>query len=124
MAKKTNRIECNMNAKAEGKEVVFQYQEAKGEEWITVAEEAFSLAAVQGMLYEDGEVFVSLAAYGLRAWLADRTSQFRTHGGKAVLEAMRTYYTECLLAGKWKMSRAPGSRTKVDLVSARVGYKF
>ena len=60
--------------------------------------------------FTDGDALRTLAGYGLRAWLADRTSQFRKMGPDAVLQAMDSYYAECLQKGLWSMPRATGGK--------------
>ncbi len=65
-------------------------------------------------VFADGDQLRTLAGYGLRAWLADRTSQFRKMGPAAVLQAMDSYYAECLQKGLWAMPRATGAKRGID----------
>ena len=60
--------------------------------------------------FTDGDELRTLAGYGLRAWLADRTSQFRKLGPQAVLEAMDSYFAECLQKGQWAMKKASAAK--------------
>ncbi len=60
--------------------------------------------------FTDGDAMRTLAGYGMRAWLADRTSQFRKMGPDAVLQAMDSYYADCLQKGLWSMPRATGGK--------------
>ena len=60
--------------------------------------------------FTDGDELRTLAGYGLRAWLADRTSQFRKLGPQAVLEAMDSYFADCLQKGQWAMKKATAAK--------------
>lgn len=60
--------------------------------------------------FSDGDELRTLAGYGLRAWLADRTSQFRKLGPAAVLQAMDSYFAECLQKGQWAMKKAAAAK--------------
>lgn len=61
-------------------------------------------------VFTDGDAMRTLEGYGLRAWLADRTSQFRKIGPDAVLQAMDSYFDECLKKSLWVMPRATGGK--------------
>ena len=96
MAKKEGRKSTQLACDFTGNIVTFKQQTRNADDsWETVKQVEFDCEAVKDLVYENGETFL---AYGVRAWLADRTSQFRTLGEKAVLDAMQDY---------WKMATDP-----------------
>ena len=105
-----NRMTCEMN----GDDVTFSAQtRLHGDApWETLASKTFSYASFSDQ-FPNGE---TIRAYGLRAWLADRTSQFKgTISNAALLDVMENYFNQCLAAGQWNMPRAAGS-PQVDRV--------
>lgn len=117
---KTTRMTCKYNVNA----VQYNHEELREGEWVTVGFKTYSVADVAATVYADGAEMVSLAAYGLRALLADRTSQLRELGPKAVLEGMDGYY-DLLAAGQWKATRkAAGGAKRVDMVLVEVVAKL
>lgn len=112
MAKKTERMTCTYTADA----VVYNAERAEGDNWVVYDSRKYELAAIAGKVYEGPkEEKVTLAAYGLRALLADRTSQLRELGPKAVLEGMDALF-EVLVAGEWNVARKAGGAKRVDMV--------
>ena len=85
--RKTSQIACNFI----GSNVEFAYQIRNDDDsWATVETATFDTDLVKNIVYENGESFL---AYGVRAWLADRTSQFRKVGSELeVLKAMQEYW--------------------------------
>ena len=118
---KTTRMTCKYTNEA----VAYNHEEQQNGEWIVVGTRVFELEGLVGKVYEDGDSKVSLAAYGLRALLADRTSQLREFGPKAVLEGMDGYY-DMLKAGAWKATRKAGARAQpvADMVLVEVVAKL
>jgi hypothetical protein len=117
---KTTRMTCKYTNEA----VAYNHEEQQNGEWVVVGTRVFELAELAAKGYEDGDSTVSLAAYGLRALLADRTSQLRELGPKAVLEGMDGYY-DLLKAGQWKATRkAAGGQKRVDMVLVEVVAKL
>jgi molybdopterin converting factor small subunit len=116
---KTTRMTCKYTNEA----VAYNHEEQQNGEWVVVGTRVFELAELAAKVYEDGDSKVSLAAYGLRALLADRTSQLRELGPKAVLEGMDGYY-DLLKAGAWKATRKAAGRARVDMVLVEVVAKL
>lgn len=101
---KTEMLKCVVTADT----VTFQHVKRDGEEWKTVGELAIDCAAVPERL-EDGETFASMKAYGIRAFLSDRTSQFREHGIQATLQEMAAV-AEMLKSGVYRTKRSAGKK--------------
>ena len=117
---KTTRMTC----KYTNESVVYNHEITVNGNWVVEDTREYKLADLVSKVYEDGESKVSLAAYGLRALLADRTSQLRELGPKAVLEGMDGYY-ELLQSGAWKATRkAAGGAKRVDMVLVEVVAKL
>lgn len=55
---------------------------------------------------ENGDSFASMKAYGIRAFLLDRTSQFREFGPVECLRRIQEHYLETLAVGIYKAKRA------------------
>jgi hypothetical protein len=117
---KTTRMTCKYTTDS----VVYNHEITVNGNWVVEDTREYKLTELAGKVYEDGESKVSLAAYGLRALLADRTSQLREYGPKGVLEAMDNLY-ELLKAGEWKAKRkATGGQKRVDMVLVEVVAKL
>lgn len=111
MSKKTTRMTCKYTADA----VAYNYEIKVGDEWKVEENRTYDLHLVADKIYDgpNGSE-VTLAAYGLRALLADRTSQLRELGPAAVLEGMDQLY-EVLVAGDWNVARKAGGAKRVDM---------
>lgn len=116
---KTTRMTCTYTNEA----VIYNHEITVNGSWVVEDTRTYPLAEVKDKVYEDGEAKVNLAAYGLRALLADRTSQLRELGPKAVLEGMDGYY-DLLKSGQWKATRKAGSAKRVDMVLVEVVAKL
>ena len=116
---KTTRMTCKYTADS----VVYNHEITVNGDWVVEDTREYKLEELAGKVYEDGESKVSLAAYGLRALLADRTSQLRELGPKAVLEGMDGYY-DLLKTGQWKATRKAAGRARVDMVLVEVVAKL
>lgn len=116
---KTTRMTC----KYTNESVIYNHEITVNGNWVVEDTREYKLADLIGKVYEDGENKVSLAAYGLRALLADRTSQLRELGPKAVLEGMDGYY-DLLRNGAWKATRKAGGAKRVDMVLVEVVAKL
>lgn len=121
MAVKKNpnaRLVCNYTSTG----VSYTAQEkdpADPSKWLATATREYPLTGRLELPYDDGDDVVSLAAYGLRALLADRTSQLREHGPAAVLEGMDDYY-QMLVLGQWKAKRASAKASGPDMALVQV----
>lgn len=117
MATKTERMICDMNNGM----VTYKYQTlgSDGESWVTTDSREFAVSDVADLVYVDGEAKVTMLAYGVRAWLADRTSQFRKLGGRAVLEAMDDYW-ETAKEGQWTKRKGSTRSAGPDMALAQV----
>jgi hypothetical protein len=60
----------------------------------------------------NGEGFASMKAYGLRAFVCDRSSDFRKHGIAAYMDAMQDVFDTTLAKGLFKAKKA----TKVGAI--------
>ena len=119
MSKKTDRMTCTYTAV----QVIYNHEVKQGDEWVVQGTRTYSVADLAEKVYADGSEMVSLAAYGLRALLADRTSQLRELGPKAVLEGMDGYY-EMLASGQWKATRKAGGVKRVDMALVELVAKL
>lgn len=120
MSKKTTRMTCTYTADA----VVYNYEVKAGEDWKVEESRTYELTKLTGMVYDGpNDTKVTLAAYGLRALLADRTSQLRELGPAAVLEGMDGLY-EVLVAGDWNVARKAGGAKRVDMVLVELVAKL
>ena len=96
---KFDRMVCDLV----GDVVTFTAETKIKGEWIAVAAKSFNYNDFTDS-FPTGE---TIRAYGLRAWLADRTSQLRSSSKPAeILEAMESYFEKCLQAGQWKLERS------------------
>lgn len=112
MAKKTERMTCNYTSSA----VVYNFERETEGKWACVDSRKYEMAGLEGKVYEGPkDEKVTLASYGLRALLADRTSQLRELGPAAVLEGMDALY-EVLKAGEWNVARKAGAGKRLDMV--------
>ena len=115
--RKTSQIACNFI----GSKVEFAYQiRNEDDSWATVETATFDTNLVKDIVYENGESFL---AYGVRAWLADRTSQFRKVGSELeVLKAMQEYWAMVTdpTDPRWNQKRASGSKTSIDPAMVRL----
>lgn len=120
MSKKTNRMTCTYTADA----VVYNHEVKVGEEWKVEESRTYDLTKLAGMVYDGpNDTKVTLAAYGLRALLADRTSQLRELGPAAVLEGMDQLY-EVLGDGAWNVARKAGGAKRIDMVLVELVAKL
>lgn len=112
MSKKTTRMTCTYTNAA----VIYKHEVAKGDSWEVVDSRTYMMGDLDRTVFEGpNESAVTLAAYGLRALLADRTSQLRALGPAAVLEGMDQLY-EVLKAGDWNVARKASAASRIDMV--------
>lgn len=115
--RKISQIACTMDHDI----VTFLYQIRNDDDsWYTVESIKFDCSLVQDIVYENGESFL---AYGVRAWLSDRTSQFRKAGSELeVLKAMQEYWAMASDPNdpQWQQKRAGGSKTSIDPAMVRL----
>lgn len=116
MAKKTERMTCTYTADA----VVYNAERANGDKWEVYDSRTFKLGGLLNNAVYDGpnDTKVTLAAYGLRALLADRTSQLRELGPKAVLEGMDSLFAVLTdpVNPQWNVARKAGGAKRIDMV--------
>ena len=115
--RKSSQIACNfVDSKVE-----FAYQIRNDDDsWATIETAAFDTNLVKDIVYENGESFL---AYGVRAWLADRTSQFRKVGSELeVLKAMQEYWAMATdpTEPRWNQKRASAGKASVDPAMVRL----
>ena len=100
-----DRITCEVLPQA----VVFKHESkavANGEEvWQEASRFEIACDSVSDKL-ENGDGFASMKAYGIRAFLLDRTSQFREFGPAVCMERIREHFNETLAVGIYKAKRA------------------
>ena len=115
--RKNSQIACNFI----GSNVEFAYQIRNDDDsWATVETAIFDTNLVKDIVYENGESFL---AYGVRAWLADRTSQFRKVGSELeVLKAMQEYWAMATdpTEPRWNQKRASGGKASIDPAMVRL----
>ena len=115
--RKISQIACTMNHDA----VSFLYQTRNDDDsWYTVESIKFDCSLVKDIVYENGESFL---AYGVRAWLSDRTSQFRKAGSELeVLKAMQEYWAMATDANdpRWNQKRSVSAKASVDPAMVRL----
>ena len=115
--RKTSQIACNFI----GSKVVFIYQTRNDDDsWADVSKAEFDTNLVKDIVYENGESFL---AYGVRAWLADRTSQFRKVGSELeVLKAMQEYWAMATdpTDPRWNQKRAVSAKASIDPAMVRL----
>lgn len=103
---------CNYTQAA----VVYNFEKEIEGKWTCVDSRKYEMAGIADKVYAGPkDEKVTLAAYGLRALLADRTSQLRELGPAAVLEGMDALY-EVLVAGDWNVARKAGAGKRLDMV--------
>ena len=115
--RKISQIACTMDHDI----VTFLYQTRNDDDsWYTVESVKFDCSLVKDKVYEDGESFL---AYGVRAWLADRTSQFRKVGSELeVLKAMQENWAMATdpTEPRWNQKRAVSAKTSIDPALVRL----
>ena len=114
---KTDMIGCVV----EVDQITFQYKVKQGEEWQVVEELKLDCNAVPDQLV-DGDGFASMRAYGIRAFISDRTSQLRSDSipKTETMAAMREVY-EMLCQGLYRTKRSAGKKTSdLDLLAQAV----
>ena len=115
--RKTSQIACDFI----GSQVKFAYQIRNDDDsWATIETASFDTNLVKDIVYENGESFL---AYGVRAWLADRTSQFRKVGSELeVLKAMQEYWAMATdpTEPRWNQKRAGGTKASIDPAMVRL----
>ena len=115
--RKISQIACDFV----GSKVKFAYQTRNDDDsWYTVETAEFDTNLIKDIVYENGESFL---AYGVRAWLADRTSQFRKVGSELeVLKAMQEYWAMASdpINPQWNQKRAGAGKTSIDPAMVRL----
>lgn len=115
--RKTSQIACNFV----GSKVEFAYQIRNDDDsWATIETATFDTNLVKDIVYENGESFL---AYGVRAWLADRTSQFRKAGSELeVLKTMKDYWEMATdpTEPRWNQKRAVSNKASIDPALVRL----
>ena len=115
--RKLSQIACDFV----GSKVKFAYQTRNDDDsWCTVETAEFDTNLVKDVVYENGESFL---AYGVRAWLADRTSQFRKVGSELeVLKAMQDYWAMATdpTEPRWNQKRSVSGKASIDPAMVRL----
>ena len=115
--RKISQIACTMDHDI----VTFLYQLRNDDDsWHTVESIKFDCSLVKDIVYENGESFL---AYGVRAWLADRTSQFRKAGSeREVLKAMQEYWAMATdpQEPRWNQKRVVSAKASIDPAMVRL----
>ena len=115
--RKNSQIACTMDHNI----VTFLYQIRNDDDsWATIETATFDTDLVKDIVYENGESFL---AYGVRAWLADRTSQFRKVGSELeVLKAMQEYWAMATdpTEPRWNQKRASAGKASIDPAMVRL----
>ena len=115
--RKTSQIACDFV----GSKVKFTYQTRNDDDsWATIETADFDTNLVKDIVYENGESFL---AYGVRAWLADRTSQFRKVGSELeVLKAMQEYWAMATdpTEPRWNQKRSVSAKASIDPAMVRL----
>lgn len=120
---KTEGIYCLHDSKA----VVFQVKAGPAGDrkaWTVQKEFKVDLALVpDSLLCNDGSV-TSAKAYGVRALLMDRASDFRAHGATAYIDEMERVFNTVLAVGRFDAERkASGPRVDTYLIQAVANAK-
>lgn len=79
-------------------------------QWEIVDTYVVECAAVAELLENGDQDPASMKAYGIRAFLCDRASDFRAHGVHAYLEAIKDGYAKTLAVGVYKAKRESKAR--------------
>ena len=115
--RKISQIACTMDHDV----VTFLYQTRNDDDsWYTVESIKFDCSLVKDIVYENGESFL---AYGVRAWLSDRTSQFRKAGYELeVLKAMQEYWAMATdpQEPRWNQKRSVSGKASIDPALVRL----
>ena len=115
--RKISQIACTMDHDI----VSFLYQTRNDDDsWYTVESIKFDCSLVKDIVYENGESFL---AYGVRAWLSDRTSQFRKAGSELeVLKAMQEYWAMATdpTEPRWNQKRASAGKASINPAMVRL----
>ena len=111
---KTEMLRCVVLEHA----VTFEHVKRNGDNWEVVDSLVIDCNAVPSRL-EDGDGFASMKAYGIRAFLSDRTSQFREYGISKTLESMGEVYDQ-LKAGIYRTKRKATGKSDLDLLAQAV----
>lgn len=116
MTAKTERFTCDLNVT--DMVVTYTYQNRDGEKWIDMASKEFNFYGIPA------EVSNQVALYGLRALLADRTTDAKKMGivGADKLEWMEQVY-ENLVAGNFTSKRAGGANQVCVYLAAVIADK-
>lgn len=106
---KNETLVCEVNVDS----ITFKHMERNSAgEFQVVGSASFACSSVPDML-ENGDSFASMKAYGIRAFLNDRSSDFRKHGISAYMGAMQDVYDNLLVKGLYKAKRT-GKAPSVD----------
>lgn len=104
-----DRITCEVLPQA----VTFKHEVkaiANGEEtWQENSRFEIACDSVSDKL-ENGDSFASMKAYGIRAFLLDRTSQFREFGPAVCMQRIQEHFNETLAVGVYKAKRAVSAK--------------
>lgn len=104
-----DRIVCNVEAD----QITFVWQkkviEGTSETWQQQADLNIQCNEVADRL-ENGDSFASMKAYGIRAFLSDRSSDYRKFGPEETMKAMASIYAETLAVGVYKAKRVTGGK--------------
>lgn len=104
-----DRITCEVTPQA----VTFKHEVkaiANGNEtWQEVSRFEIPCDSVSDKL-ENGDSFASMKAYGIRAFLLDRTSQFREFGPAVCMERIQEHFNDTLAVDVYKARRAAAAK--------------
>lgn len=115
---KTETVACDHNTQ----QVVFKHKAGPAgdqKNWPVVGTLVIDLTKIPANLACNDGTVTSLAAYGARALLMDRASDFRKYGAVEYMKEMERVYNEVLLVGRFDAERkASGPRIDPALVQA------
>lgn len=111
---KTEMLKCVVGVDT----VTFQHVKRTGEEWAVEQEMIIDCNSIPDKL-EDGDSFASMKAYGIRAFLSDRTSQFREFGIASTMAEMGAVYLQ-LRSGVYRAKRKAAGKSDLDLLAQAV----
>lgn len=111
---KTEMLKCIVTDKS----VTFQHVKRAGDDWEVFEEMEVQCASVPDVLV-DGDGFASMKAYGIRAFLSDRTSQFREYGIKHTMQEMQQV-AAMLQNGVYRAKRKASAVSDLDLLAQAI----
>jgi hypothetical protein len=108
---KTKQLRCTVNVD----DIIFTHEVRVNGEWAVQEKLCFDVNAIPERLV-NGDSYASMKAYGVRAFISDRTSQFREFGIPATMAGMREVY-DLLLSGQYNAKRKVAGALNLDKVA-------